>query len=138
MTSPSTLNAEGVDTTALAREIERWLARPDRMARHLAELANLNPRYLWQLRRGKRPNCTLDWADRLAIAMDIPLDDIAPPPTPAPCNATQRAKRARHPQRRNGDTLTQPRPTARTHPPRRRNNPRIHATKPLHATSGTM
>ncbi len=74
-----TLNEEGVDVAALAREIDSWLARdPSRTAAMLAHHAGINPRGIWQLRRGKRPLCSLDWADRLTLAMDIPLAEVAP------------------------------------------------------------
>jgi hypothetical protein len=73
------LNEEGVDVVALAREIDDWLARdPSRTAAQLAQQAGINPRGIWQLRRGKRPLCSLDWADRLTLAMDMPLNVVAP------------------------------------------------------------
>ena len=73
------LNDEGVDVAALAREIDHWLARdPSRTAAALAQQAGINPRGIWQLRHGKRPLCSLDWADRLTLAMDGPLNVVAP------------------------------------------------------------
>jgi hypothetical protein len=73
------VNDEGVDVVALAREIDDWLARdPSRTAATLAQQAGINPRGIWQLRRGKRPLCSLDWADRLTLAMDVPLNVVAP------------------------------------------------------------
>lgn len=78
MTTAS-LNAEGVDVRALAREIEAWLARdPARTSAQLAEQAGINPRGIWQLRNHRRPACSLDWADRLTLAMDVPLNQVAP------------------------------------------------------------
>ncbi len=75
----SVLNEDGVDVVALAREIDDWLARdPSRTAAQLAQHAGINPRGIWQLRRGKRPLCSLDWADRLTLAMDVPLNVVAP------------------------------------------------------------
>ncbi|MCW2927892.1 MAG: hypothetical protein JWM86_1860 [Thermoleophilia bacterium] len=74
-----TLNAEGVDAVELASTIERWLAfDPDRTAAMLAEHAGINPRGIWQLRNHQRPACSLDWADRLTLAMDVPLNAVAP------------------------------------------------------------
>lgn len=74
-----TLNVEGVDPTELASAIEAWLASdPDRTAAMLAEHAGINPRGIWQLRNHQRPACSLDWADRLTLAMDVPLDSVAP------------------------------------------------------------
>lgn len=76
---PPVLNEEGVDVAALAREIEAWLARdPARTAMTLSHHAGINPRGIWQLRNGKRPLCSLDWADRLTLAMDVPLHAVAP------------------------------------------------------------
>ena len=73
------LNEAGVDVAALAREIDHWLARdPSRTAAILAQHAGINPRGIWQLRNGKRPSCSLDWADRLTLAMDVPLNVVAP------------------------------------------------------------
>ena len=79
-TSPlPVLNEEGVDVVALAREIDDWLTRdPSRTAAQLAQQAGINPRGIWQLRSGKRPLCSLDWADRLTLAMDVPLNVVAP------------------------------------------------------------
>lgn len=73
------LNSEGVDQAALAEAIEQWLARsPDNTAALLAQHAGINARGIWQLRNLKRPEVTLDWADRLTLAMDIPLSEVAP------------------------------------------------------------
>ncbi len=73
------LNDDGVDVAALAVEIEQWLARdPSRTASTLAQTAGINPRGVWQIRNDKRPLCSLDWADRLTLAMDIPLNVVAP------------------------------------------------------------
>jgi hypothetical protein len=73
------LNDEGVDVAVLAREIDAWLARdPSRTAATLAQQAGINPRGIWQLRNGRRPLCSLDWADRLTLAMDVPLNVVAP------------------------------------------------------------
>ena len=83
MTTPSTdhrINEEGVDVAALAREVEAWLARdPRRTATQLAQHAGINPRGIWQVRNGQRPACSMDWADRLTLAMDVPLAAVAPP-----------------------------------------------------------
>ena len=78
-TTTPVLNESGVDVVALAREINDWLTRdPTRTAAQLAQHAEINPRGIWQLRRGKRPLCSLDWADRLTLAMDVPLNAVAP------------------------------------------------------------
>jgi hypothetical protein len=74
------LNKEGIDPAALAEAIESWLAAsPERTATMLAEHAGINPRGIWQLRNHQRPEVTLDWADRLTLAMDVPLHTVAPP-----------------------------------------------------------
>lgn len=73
------LNDEGVDVAALAREIEAWLERdPSRTTKQLAEQAGINPRGIWQIRNHRRPLCSLDWADRLTLTMDVPLNAVAP------------------------------------------------------------
>jgi hypothetical protein len=73
------LNDDGVDVAALAREIDDWLGRDaSRTATRLAQHAGINPRGIWQIRNGKRPLCSLDWADRLTLAMDVPLNVVAP------------------------------------------------------------
>lgn len=80
MTAPVTLNSHGVDAAALARAIEHWLqARPDHTAARLADRAGINPRGVWQIRKHQRPEVTLDWADRLTLAIDVPLNEVAPP-----------------------------------------------------------
>ena len=79
MTTTPSLNAEGVDPIALASEIEQWLARTGTTAARLAEHAGIDPRGIWQLRNFKRPHVTLDWADRLTLAIDVPLAVVAPP-----------------------------------------------------------
>lgn len=96
MTTP-TINEHGVDTTRLAEEIERWIAgEASRTAALLAVRSGVSPEGIRQIRRHTRPRCTLDWADRLTLAMDIPLNDVAPwppPPGPAVARRTERARR---------------------------------------------
>lgn len=73
------LNREGVDPLALACEIERWLdADPDRTALMLSQHSGVHERGIYQLRKHQRPACSLDWADRLCMAMDVDLDQVAP------------------------------------------------------------
>lgn len=109
----TSVNEHGVDITCLAREIELWLTRrPDRTATQLADFAGINPRGVWELRRGPRPRCSLDWADRLAIAMDIPLNDIAPwpPPDAAQGHPARPSTRRQRPTARTHQTTPRPRP----------------------------
>ncbi len=94
MTTTPSLNAEGVDPIALAGEIEQWLARTGTTASRLAEHAGIDPRGIWQLRNFKRPHVTLDWADRLTLAMDVPLAVVAPPTNEEPeARATRLGKK---------------------------------------------
>jgi len=73
------LNSEGVDQAALAESIEQWLTgSPDRTATRLAQHSGIHARGISQIRRLARPEVSLDWADRLTLAMDIPLGEIAP------------------------------------------------------------
>lgn len=80
MTTPSRqVNAAGVDVAALAREIETWLtADPSHSIRVLADHSGIHERGIWQIRNARRPACSLDWADRLCLAMDVDLDRVAP------------------------------------------------------------
>ena len=74
-----TLNAEGVNVPALARAMEQWLeSDSERTARILCDHSGVHERGIWQIRTGKRPHCSFDWADRLCLAMDIDLLQIAP------------------------------------------------------------
>lgn len=76
------LNTDGVDQGALAEAIEHWLAgNPDRTATQLAQHSGVHARGIWQIRRLARPEVSLDWADRLTLAMDIPLGEVAPADT---------------------------------------------------------
>lgn len=89
----TTVNEHGVDTSRLAEEIERWIARLEQNTTTLlAVRSGVSPEGIRQLRRGARPRCTLDWADRLTIAMNIHLNRVAPwpPPTSARCAETRR------------------------------------------------
>ena len=77
-TTPA-LSAEGVNVTALSRAMEQWLeSDPARTARMLCDHSGVHERGIWQIRTGKRPHCSFDWADRLCLAMDIDLLQIAP------------------------------------------------------------
>jgi hypothetical protein len=73
------LNSEGVDQAALAESIEQWITgNPDRTATQLAQQSGVHARGIWQIRRLARPEVSLDWADRLTLAMDVPLGEVAP------------------------------------------------------------
>jgi hypothetical protein len=91
----ATVNEHGVDTSRLAEEIERWVAGPEgNTAALLAVRSGVRPEGIRQIRRGARPRCTLDWADRLTIAMNVPLNDVAPWPPPTSIRSSTSHTRA--------------------------------------------
>jgi hypothetical protein len=95
MTS-TTHNSEGVDQRALADAIEHWLgSRPGRTATQLADAAGVHARGIWQIRNYQRPLVSLDWADRLTLAMNVPLGEVAPArdDSTSDCGGARRGKR---------------------------------------------